>query len=109
MEKTLKWYVVNVVLPLALAMTFVTMGAHAVGPAIPPILIPQNTTYQEGSGGIASDTCPNAILHVAVIVIGNATISSVVVDVSQVNTTGSLSMYRDGSVVIGNSLSLIHI
>jgi len=96
MEKTLKWYVVNVVLPLALAMTFVTIGAHAAA----PVLMPQNTTYQEGSGGMVSDTYPNAILHVAVIATGT-NISTVVVDVSQVNTTGHLSMVQDGSVVIG--------
>ena len=37
----------------------------------------------------------------AVIDIGGTGISRVVVDVSQVNMTGSLTMYRDGSVVIG--------
>ncbi len=124
MKKTPTWYIVNVVLILALVTTFITIGVQAVpstviptgspsvtptgAPVIPPILIQQNTTYQELSGGIASDTCPNAILHVAVIDIGGTGISRVVVDVSQVNMTGSLSMYRDGSVIIGNSTALVY-
>jgi len=33
MDRTFKWYMVNVVLSLALVMTFVTIGAHAVTPA----------------------------------------------------------------------------
>ena len=112
MDRPLKWYIINVMLPLALIMTFVTMGAHAdtlsPGPAMPPVLIQQNTTYQEGSGGIASDVCPNAILSVAVIPMGTATISTVVVDVSQVNVTGSLSMVQTGTIVIGNSTALLY-
>jgi len=114
MDRTFKWYMVNVVLSLALVMTFVTIGAHAVtpapigSPAIPPIVVQQNTTYQDDSGGIASDTCPNAILHVAVIDIGGSGISNVVVDVSQVNTTGQLSMVQDGSVIINGSTALVY-
>jgi hypothetical protein len=107
MDKTLKKVIINVVLPLALVLTFLTIGAQA-APSIPPILIPQNTTYQEGSGGIASDTCPNAILHVAVITIGDTTVSNVVVDVSQVNTTGQLSMVQDGTTIIGDRTAIVY-
>jgi len=115
METTPKRYIVNVVLILALVTTFLTFGVQAVpstviptvsptaAPVIPPVLIQQNTTYQELSGGIATDTCPNAILNVAVLDISGVGISTVFVDVSQVNTTGQLLMVKGGPITINGT------
>ena len=63
-----------------------------------PALIPQNTTYEPMSGGIANEVTPDFTLNVGIIDIGTGiNTANVIADVSSVSTLGNVLMDLNGS------------